>query len=128
MIADKVIKKEFTAKVLREDAQLITSEQLSTVRDFALLDSGSLQNSIQSAANVDNSAIGTRLRFTFVKHIRFLDMKNTVRKRKSFVLYNKIIFGIIYNRTVARLMFGYSDSIRKAIRNELQIKKIDIDG
>ena len=49
-------------------------------------------------------------------YIRFLDM----RKKRDLRIYNRQIWGIVYNNALPDLRAGMSDSLRKEIRNRLE--------
>ena len=49
-------------------------------------------------------------------YIRFLDM----REKRDLRIYNRQIWGIVYNNALPDLRAGMSDSLRKEIRNRLE--------
>jgi hypothetical protein len=48
-------------------------------------------------------------------YIRFLDMK----KHGNYKIYNRQIYGILYNRVLNRIRYGYTDEIAQQIRERL---------
>jgi len=67
---------------------------------------------------VEQNGSGKKVWVRYVSYLRFLDMASVRRKRSQYHLYNRIVFGIIYNRTVRSLVYGYTDEIRAKYESE----------
>lgn len=49
-------------------------------------------------------------------YIRFLDMK----RKGNFQIYNRQIWGVVYNSTLAKVREEYSEGLRDTVRTELE--------
>lgn len=124
-MADKLrIKTQFVSAVLKETAQMIYDQQAKTVKEWDLFDSGKLSKSLPGHFSVREASGGGLLTMRYLAYTRFLDMRDPRRKKKKegYHLYNRIVFGVLYNPTVNTLQYGLTEDIRNAIEN--QIKEI----
>lgn len=127
MLANKGIKKTsnrgrhfFAGKLLRSQAKEIEEEQLQVVNDYNLFDSGDMAKQLKGHFDVDAQEDGASLTLNHVKYLRFLDIKSVRRKRKSYHLYNRIIFGHLYNQILGGLKYGYTDEVKAEVEQELK--------
>lgn len=112
---------KYIQSVLKEDSEYIVSEQRRLIQQKSLIKTGGLLQSLNSNVSVRSAGAGGAASIQYIGLIRLLDMKN--KKRKSYRLYNRILYGVIYNRTVAKISFGYSEEIiRKLQSEEIKIK------
>ena len=121
-INEKILKDykiKYVRSVLAEDAKLIQDEQSKIVVKHRLFETGELSRSIRGKFSIEESGTGQKLTMNFIKYIRFLDIKDIRRKQKSYHIYNKILFGILYNSTVRKLAFGFTESVLN------EMKKLD---
>lgn len=119
-------KPRFIDKILREEAEIIKKLQLEVVNDYHLEDNtGTLREFLQGHFSVAELGEGTRLTLSYVKYLRFLDMPWVTSRKDGLHLYNRIVFGRVYNDTRTRIMYAYKDGfteeaieeIRKAMYN-----------
>ena len=105
-------------KILNEEAEWIKLRQLQVVDEYGLMDhTGKLRKGLQGHFNIQDFDGGPRLTLRYVKYARFLDMPwITSLRREGLHLYNRVVFGRIYNNTDQR--------VREAYKKELQ-EKID---
>lgn len=122
MIGDNIksaYESKYIQSVLTEDSKYIVSEQKKLINRIGLVKSGKLLNSLSSNITVkqqgDKGAIAS---IEYIGKIRLLDIKSNRRKTKSYKLYNKILYGVLYNRTVAKIAFGYSNEVIKKLQRE----------
>jgi hypothetical protein len=113
------VKTMFVSEVLTETAMYIRSEQLKVVEEWDLFEGGALKQSLTGHFSVNHSDGGGRLSMRYLNYARFLDMpdrRNTRRlKREGYHLYNRIVYGILYNRTIPVLKYGFTEEIKKKV-------------
>ena len=114
------IKTEFISSVLRQTADRIMLEQNRVAEAWNLFKedgSGDLKRSLQGNFSINAAGEGGKLRFRYLTYFRFLDMPDPRRKirqakREGYHLYNRIMFGNIYNYAVPELMWGFTNEVR----------------
>lgn len=109
----------FAGKLLNARAKAIKEEQLQVVRDHGLFESGELEKKMKGHFNVDVQTASASMTLSYVTYTRFLDMKDVRRKRYSYHLYNRIIFGHLYGALLGELLFGYTDDVKAEVEKEL---------
>lgn len=121
-MADLRIKTAFVSAVLRETAEFIQSRQRKVVREWNLFgDDKELYNSLSGHFSVTDRQAGGLLTMRYLKYARFLDMKDKRRNLKpgGYHLYNRIVFGTLYNTTANTLKYGLTGDIFKAIKEDI---------
>lgn len=43
-----------------------------------------------------------------------------MKVRRNLALYNRVIWGVLYNETLPDIRYGYTQDIRKSIRQDLE--------
>ncbi len=124
MISESIIKKRFVTQIFDRDAKFIGKEQAQVVEDYNLFGKNkvmynTLINQSQGHFDVKAEGTGGSLTMHYLKYLRFLDIKDVRRKRSSYHLYNKIVFGRIYNETISGLKYGYTKAVKQGIEDEL---------
>ena len=109
---DEVMQGKFIRRVLEETAKEIDQAQRKAMQGFT-----------SDFWNNRTFVISTnQMTLTHDRRIRFVDMKNRLRKdgsktrKKSYVVHNRIIMSK-YNYLVRELAYGYSDAIRVELRD-----------
>jgi hypothetical protein len=121
MISTGLKKNHYVDKILKEEAEVIKRMQLAVVNDWQLEDrTGNLRKMLQGHFSLQDFDGGPRLTLSYVKYIRFLDMPWITSRRSGLFLYNRIVFGRIYNNTYLRVRAGYRDTLRGEIAELLQ--------
>lgn len=143
MISEQIIKKEFVRQILVRDSEYIRAEQEKVIQDAGLVKTGFLSLDIrgQSGTKILQGEGMHMLTVRFLKYLRFIDIKsnrkvskhikinisNNYEKRhremplrRNLALYNKVIFGRLYNETRTDLKYAYTDEIRKKITEQLE--------
>lgn len=144
MISDKIIKREFVAGILRRDDEYIRKEQAEVIDTYLKPKTGNLAADIRqtSMSKVLKAPGAWMLRVSFLKYLRFLDIRSNRREagnkayisisgdyelrhkkmqlRRNLALYNRVIFGRLYNETQRDIKFGYTDAIKEEITKQLE--------
>lgn len=117
------VKQRFLSDILRESAQRIRTEQQKVVSDYDLFESGELRSSLQGHFSVTASGESGNLSMSYLKYARFLDLKRPatpwIKRKEGYHLYNRIVFGNIYNYTLPSLRYGLTDELKQTIGKEL---------
>jgi hypothetical protein len=112
---------QFVSEVLKEDAEFILQLQLKIAKKYDIFKSGDLQRSLtKSAIGEQNQGTGKKLTIKYIKQLRFLDMYDVRRKIRRYRLYNRVVFGIIYNRTIGKLIYGYTDEVKEILSGQIE--------
>ena len=123
MIAEGMVKQRFVDKILAEEAEIIKKLQLDIVSDWGIVDTlgQSTWNILKGHFSVKESGSGTTLTMRYIKYVRFIEMNNRFNNLgKGFHLYNKVVFGRVYNDTHMRLQYAYSEGIREELIDEIR--------
>lgn len=123
MITGGMIKQRFVDKILAEEAEIIKNLQLNIVNDWDIVDSlgEKTWNILKGHFSIGESGSGTRLTMRYVKYVRFIEMNTRFHKAsKGLHLYNKVVFGRVYNDTHMRLQHAYSEGIREEFIGEIR--------
>ncbi|WP_320998109.1 hypothetical protein [Butyricimonas paravirosa] len=110
----KYVKPKFVDKILAEEAEVIKGLQMEAADDWGLNDdSGELRKSLRGHFSVTQLGEGTRLTMRYVKYLRFIDMPWVATRKKGLHLYNRIVFGRVYNDTYLRLKLAYREAFNE---------------
>jgi len=144
MISEGIIKSEYVRQILKRDSDYIRSVQAKVIQEANLIKSGMLSYDIrgQSAAKILQGEGIHLLTVTFLKYLRFIDIKSNRKKatrhikinvgthyerkhkemplRRNLALYNRVVFGRLYNETKTDLKAGYTEEIKTKIRKDLE--------
>jgi len=144
MITETIIKKEFVTKILKRDSDYIRDFQAKVIEGANLKKSGNLLLDVrgQSGSKILKGYGMWMLSVRFLKYLRFIDIKSNKKSppthfkinikndyerrnkkmplRKNLALYNKVIYGRLYNETKTDIGSGYTEVIRKSITEQLE--------
>lgn len=106
-------------------------EQSRRIRDFGLNPSGNMARN-RFKKSRESGALGAELSLSFVKYLRFHDMKrrrlkaaleDAPRKRgvsiykKHYPLYNAVMYGHL-NEIIKRVAYGFSEEVVRELKQE----------
>lgn len=121
MITEEVIKNRFIVEVLTADLDRLKPAQLSRLhetpadvrRRFDIPDiAAALQGQTRNIAATPDGVVITE---QIDKRLRYLDMRRLGNQR----IYNKILFPLIYRSAFARIHYGFTEDVRRLIRDRL---------
>lgn len=114
MGTSKFVKPKFVDQILKEEADIIKSMQMDVVDEWDINDSsGELRNCLRGHFSVTELGNGARLTMRYVKYLRFIDMPWVASRKKGLHLYNRIVFGRVYNDTHLRLRLAYREAFNE---------------
>lgn len=127
MITDEIIKKEFIHQVVTRDIELIYSTQEQVIRSVFPGGTGNLADFLsRKPITISGKGLERTFYMRVFSYLRFLDIryrKDRMETRRKLALYNRVIWGVLYNETLPDLRYGLTAEIREKIGAEL--KKAD---
>jgi hypothetical protein len=126
VVTDELIKKSFISQIIRRDAAFIYDTQARVVREnFSTDGRSSTLAYYLSKRPFSLSGQGLNLVYYFnvITYLRFLDIKYSKDKmglRSKLALYNRVIWGRLYNETIRDLKYGLTEDIKRDIRQRLE--------
>jgi len=127
MISEGAIKTQYVREILERDAKFINETQGKVIQENFRRVSGRLLRSIyRKDFNIQGDNNRMMLEFSFLRYLRFLDIKSSMDRfknkelRKKLALYNRVIWGRLYNETRSDIRYGLTEQIKDRIRTELQ--------
>lgn len=130
MISDGALKTHYVREILERDAKFINETQGKVISENLRRVSGRLLRSIyRNDFQIQADDNRMMLQFNFLRYLRFLDIKSSMDKFKSkdlrskLALYNRVIYGRLYNETRSDIKYGFTEQIKDRIRMELEKAK-----
>lgn len=126
MISEGAIKTHYVREILERDAKFINETQGKVISENLRRVSGRLLRSIYSKDfQVQSDENRMMLQFNFLRYLRFLDIKSSMDQfknkelRSKLALYNRVIYGRLYNETRSDIKFGLTEQVKEKIKAEL---------
>ena len=123
MITDDLIKKEFITRVVNRDIRFIYKTQEAVVRENFPDGSGALASHLSRQPFTFSSGDASQTFFVRVfPYLRFLDIRYRRQQmglRRKLALYNRVVYGVLYNETLPALRYGLTADIHKGIGEDL---------
>ena len=122
MVTDELIKTTYIHSIIKRDAKIIYDTQATVVKANFPNGTGRLARSL---ARMPFKVANTTYFFRVFPYLRFLDIryrKQDMARRRSLALYNRVIWGVLYNETLPDIRYGLTEDIKDGIRAELEEK------
>lgn len=124
MITDEIIKKEFIHQIVTRDIELIYTTQEKVIRTVFPGGTGNLADFLsRKPITISGEGLERTFYMRVFSYLRFLDIryrKDRMETRLHLALYNRVIWGVLYNETMPDLRYGLTSEIRKKITAQLQ--------
>jgi len=119
-----LLKQKFISNVLSETFTNILKEQDKAIDDYNLNKTGLLRSRAKRHFSVNMIDKGAKATLSVLKYLRFLDMRElkNMHRRRQYHLYNRILYGHIYNPMLAKLFTGYTEEIKQQIAKQHTIE------
>lgn len=120
MITEELIKTTFIHQTIKRDVALIYKTQADIVSEV-FRGTGKLYNHLSSAPFSLEYGQVTTFHMRLLTYLRFLDIqyrKSAINRKLA--LYNRVIWGVLYNETLPTLRYGLTQDIRNGIRKQLE--------
>ena len=122
MITDELINDTYIHKIINRDKTIIYKTQADVVR-ANFHGTGRLARFLTS---MPFSFAGNTYWFRIFPYLRFLDIKyrkQNMRQRRNLALYNRVIWGVLYNETLPDIRYGLTQDIRDGIKRDLECEQ-----
>jgi len=130
MVTDELIKEQYIRKIIKRDSDFIYETQAEVLRRNFSNERAKELASFLSKKPYDMFGYGLKPNYYFriFPYLRFLDIKYSRQQeglRARLALYNRVIWGRLYNETINDLRYGLTQDMKKQIREWLE--KMDPD-
>lgn len=127
MITESLIRKKFVADTINAGVNDIFARQQQVAQRLAIR-SGRLRQWASDRRHTTRITESSRyISVPLMPYVRFLDMQYRTRRdrvgkflRRQLALYNRTVWGILYRQVFPRLRYGFTDEIRRQLRQELE--------
>lgn len=132
MVTDQFVKDEFISDILRRDIGIIYQTQEEVANRYFKERTGTLRNFLSSRAFTPKESNGEfSVYLNVLSYIRFLDMqyrlnyagmssKRAKKQRAKYAIYNRVVWGVLYNETFPDIQAGFTDEVREAWRQKME--------
>lgn len=124
MVTDELIKTEFIQSVVSRDINRIYKTQEETIRSNFPNGTGHLADFLSRRPfSISGDGLKQAYHMRIFSYLRFLDIRYRKQEmffRRRLALYNRVIWGVLYNETMQDLRYGLTDNIREMMRNDLE--------
>lgn len=125
MITDELIKNKFISDIIQRDIKLIYNTQEEVICSNFSSGTGRLAAYLsQKPFTLNGDGLKPVYYMRIFSYLRFLDIhyrhqQKTLRNNLS--LYNRVVWGILYNETLPDLRYAFTAEIRNKIRTQLEL-------
>lgn len=124
MVTDELIKTEFIQTVISRDIHRIYDIQEDVIRTNFPNGTGRLANFIsQHPISFSGEGLKQTYHMRVFSYLRFLDIRYRKQEmffRRKLALYNRVIWGVLYNETLQDIRYGLTYNIRELMRDDLE--------
>lgn len=132
MVTDQFVKDEFISDILRRDIGIIYQTQEEVANRYFKERTGTLRNFLSRRAFTPKESNGEfSVYINVLSYIRFLDMqyrlnyagmssKRAKKQRAKYAIYNRVVWGVLYNETFPDIQAGFTDEVREAWRQKME--------
>ena len=128
MITDQLIRKEFVHQTISYGIRKIYSTQQEVVSSTFNSVSGDLLSWVKKGSfSFTDSDAKSAYYISVLPYLRFLDIsyrrgsdRISRHIRSKLSIYNRAVWGVLYNETFPTLQYGFREDIRKYIRHQLE--------
>lgn len=132
MITDQYVKDEFVSEILRRDIGIIYKTQDEVANRYFKERTGTLRQFLSRRAfSLQESNGNFTVYIGVLSYLRFLDMQyrlnyaglNTRRAKKqraNYAVYNRVVWGVLYNETFPDIQAGFTNEVRAAWRKQME--------
>lgn len=132
MVTDQFVKDEFISDILRRDIGIIYQTQEEVANRYFKERTGTLHEFLSRRAFTPKESNGKfSVYINVLSYIRFLDMqyrlnyagmssKRAKKQRAKYAIYNRVVWGVLYNETFPDIQAGFTDEVREAWRKKME--------
>lgn len=119
MITDELINEVYIRSIINRDRTVIYKTQADVVR-ANFHGTGRLARFLTS---MPFSFVGNTYWFRILPYLRYLDIKyrgQFLKERRQLALYNRVVWGVLYNETLPDILYGLTQDIKEGIKRDLE--------
>jgi len=132
MVTEQFVKDEFVSEILRRDIGIIYDTQEEAARRYFTVRTGTLRNTLsRHDFSLQSSNGRSTVYLRILPYLRFLDMqyrlpysglssKRAKKHRANYAIYNRIVWGVLYNETFPDIQAGFTTEVRAAWRRQME--------
>ena len=132
MITDQYVKNEFVSEILRRDIGIIYKTQEEVANRHFKEHTGNLRNFLSRRAfSLQESNGNFTVYIGVLSYLRFLDMqyhinyvglnsRRSKKQRAKYAVYNRVVWGVLYNETFPDIQAGFTNEVRAAWRKQME--------
>lgn len=132
MITDQFVKDEFVSEILRRDIGIIYKTQDEVANRYFKEHTGTLRQFLSRRAfSLQESNENFTVYIGVLSYLRFLDMqyrlnysglssRRAKKQRAKYAVYNRVVWGVLYNETFPDIQAGFTNEVRAAWRKQME--------
>ena len=132
MITEQFIKDDFVSEILRRDIGIIYKTQEEAAQRYFKVRTGTLRSELsRHDFNLQSSNGQSTVYLRVLPYLRFLDMqyrlpysglssKRAKKQRAKYAIYNRVVWGVLYNETFPDIRAGFTNEVRAAWRKQME--------
>lgn len=125
MITEELVKKKFIHDVVKKDIRYIYATQDEVIRrNFTNKRALDMARFLKTAPfSMDGEGLRANYYMRIFPYLRFLDIRYSRQMeglRARLALYNRVVWGVLYQDTLPTLRYGLTEDIRRGIREQLE--------
>lgn len=132
MITEQFIKDEFVSEILRRDIGIIYKTQDEVANRYFKERTGTLRQFLSRRAfSLQESNGNFTVYIGILSYLRFLDMqyrlnytglnsRRAKKQRAKYAVYNRVVWGVLYNETFPDIQAGVTNEVRAAWRKQME--------
>lgn len=132
MITEQYVKDEFVSEILRRDIGIIYKTQEEVANRYFKEHTGTLRHFLSRRAfSLQESNGNFTVYIGVLSYLRFLDMQYRLnyaglssrrgkKHRANYAVYNRVVWGVLYNETFPDIQAGFTNEVRAAWRKQME--------
>ncbi len=132
MITEQYVKDEFVSEILRRDIGIIYKTQEEVANRYFKEHTGTLRQFLSRRAfSLQESNGNFTVYIGVLSYLRFLDMQYRLnytglssrrgkKHRANYAVYNRVVWGVLYNETFPDIQAGFTNEVRAAWRKQME--------
>lgn len=132
MITEQYVKDEFVSEILRRDIGIIYKTQEEVANRYFKEHTGILRQFLSRRAfSLQESNGNFTVYIGVLSYLRFLDMQYRLnytglssrrgkKHRANYAVYNRVVWGVLYNETFPDIQAGFTNEVRAAWQKQME--------
>ena len=132
MITEQYVKDEFVSEILRRDIGIIYKTQEEVANRYFKEHTGTLRQFLSRRAfSLQESNGNFTVYIGVLSYLRFLDMQYRLnytglssrrgkKHRANYAVYNRVVWGVLYNETFPDIQAGFTNEVRAAWQKQME--------